>query len=207
MQFLCIVIGYLCGCLLTADVVARYKTGKSAFKIGTGNPGMANILEQLGAKWAAITLLGDVFKTVLPCLLCRYLLFKSLGPSAILYAGLGTALGHGFPFWHKFRGGRSVAVICMYIVLLSPLWGLIANLTGLCIVIATGYLALGALAIPTLFLIPVFLNFGLEAGFVALAGVALVFFLHRDSIRRIANKVEKKVDLLAKFSSENSALR
>lgn len=79
MRFLCIVIGYLCGCFLTADAVARHKTGKSAFAIGTGNPGMANILEQFGVKWAAATLLGDVLKTVLPCLLCRYLLFKSPG--------------------------------------------------------------------------------------------------------------------------------
>ncbi len=199
MRFLCIVIGYLCGCFLTADAVARHKTGKSAFAIGTGNPGMANILEQFGVKWAAATLLGDVLKTVLPCLLCRYLLFKSLGPSAILYAGLGAALGHAFPFWHRFQGGRSVAVICTYIVLFSPGWGLLANLAGLFIVVLTGYLAFGALSIPTLFLIPVFLDFGLEAGLVALAGVALIFFLHRDSIRRIANKVEKKADLLAKF--------
>ena len=199
MRFLCIIIGYLCGCFLTADFVARSKTGKSVFEIGTGNPGMANILEQLGVKWAAVTLLGDFLKTVLPCVLCGYLLFRPLGQTAILYAGLGAALGHGFPFWHKFRGGRGVAVTCTYIVLFSPLWGLLANLAGLCVVVVTGYLALGALVIPSLFLIPVFLNFRLEAGLVALAGVALVVFLHRDSIRRIVNKAEKKVDLLAKF--------
>lgn len=197
MRFLCVVIGYLFGCFLTADFVARSKTGKSAFEIGTGNPGMASILEQFGFKWAAVTLLGDFLKTALPCVLCGYLLFRSLGQTAILYTGLGVALGHGFPFWHKFRGGRGVAVTCTYIVLFSPLWGLLANLAGLCAVLATGYLAIGALAIPTLFLIPVFLDFGPEAGLVALAGVALIFFLHRDSIRRIANKAKRKVDLLA----------
>lgn len=199
MQFLCIVIGYLCGCFLTADAIARHKTGKSAFAIGTGNPGMANILEQFGLKWAAVTLLGDVLKTVLPCVLCRYLLFGSLGQAAVLYAGLRVTLGHGFPFWHRFQGGRGVAVTCTYMVLFSPGWGLLANLAGLFIVIATGYLALGALAIPSLFLIPIFLNSGLEAGLVALAGAALIFFLHRDSIRRITDKTEKKIDLLAKF--------
>lgn len=201
MRFLCIIIGYLCGCFLTADFIARNKTGKSSFEVGTGNPGMANILRQFGIKWAAVTLLGDFLKTALPCFLCRYLLFRSLGPSAILYTGLGVALGHGFPFWHKFRGGRGVAVTCTYILLVSPFWGLIANLVGLCIVVATGYLALGALAIPTLFLIPVFLKFGLEAGLVALAGVAVIFFLHRDSIRKIFAQTEKKVDLLAKFKT------
>ena len=199
MQFLCIVIGYLCGCFLTADAIAHHKTGKSAFAIGTGNPGTANILEQFGLKWAAVTLLGDVLKTVLPCVLCRYLLFGSLGQAAVLYAGLGVTLGHGFPFWHRFQGGRGVAVTFTYMVLFSPGWGLLANLAGLFIVIATGYLALGALAIPSLFLIPIFLNSGLEAGLVALAGAALIFFLHRDSIRRITDKTEKKIDLLAEF--------
>ena len=199
MRFLCVVIGYLFGCFLTADFVARNKTGKSAFEIGTGNPGMANILEQFGLKWAAVTLFGDVLKTVLPCVLCRYLLFRSLGQIAILYAGLGVALGHGFPFWHRFRGGRGVAVTCTYIVLVSPFWGLLANLAGLCAVLATGYLAVDALAIPSLFLIPAFLNFGPEAGFVALAGVALILFLQRDSIRRIARRAERQADLLAKF--------
>ncbi|MBE6831131.1 MAG: glycerol-3-phosphate acyltransferase [Ruminococcaceae bacterium] len=198
MQFLCIIIGYLCGCSLTADVVARRKTGKSVFAIGTGNPGMANILEQFGFKCAAVTLLGDVAKTVLPCILCR-LLFRSLGPSATLYAGLGAAAGHAFPFWHRFRGGRSVAVTCTYLVLFSPLWGLLVNLAGLCAVLATGYLAVGALVIPILFLIPAFLNFGLEAGLVSLAGAALIFFLHRDSMLRIIAGTERKVDFPAKF--------
>lgn len=199
MQFLCIILGYLCGCFLTADLVAWRITGKSAFEIGTGNPGMANILEQLGVGWAAVTLLGDILKTVLPCILCRYFLFGSLGQSAILCAGLGVALGHGFPFWHKFRGGRGVAVTCTYLVLFSPLWGLLANLAGLCVVIATGYLAIGALSIPCLFLIPTFLNFGPESGLIALAGTALVCFLHRDSLHRIADRTEKKTDLPTKL--------
>lgn len=201
MRFFCVVIGYLCGCFLTADCVARHKARQSVFEIGTRNPGMANIAGSFGARWAAVTLLGELLKTVLPCVLCRYLLFRPLGRTAVLYTGLGVALGHGFPFWHGFRGGRSVAVTCISIVLFSPLWGILANLAGLGVVIGTGYLALGALAIPCLFLVPAFLLFGLEAGLVASAGTALLFFLHRDSIRRMVHKSENKVDLLAKLKN------
>lgn len=201
MRFFCILIGYLCGCFLTAQIVARYKTGKSAWKIGSGNPGTANMGDLFGVRWAALTLLGDVLKTVLPCMICRYVLFPSLGQTAILYAGVGAALGHGFPFWNKFRGGRSVAVTCTYIVLAFPLWGITASLAGLGTVIATGYLSVGALVIPSLYLIPVFRFYGLEAGLVASAGAALLFFLHRDSLGRIARKSEKKVDLLAKLKN------
>ncbi len=203
MRFLCVMIGYLCGCFLTAQIVARYKTGKSACKIGSGNPGMANMGRLFGIKWAAITLFGDVLKTIIPCVICRYVFFPSLDQIAILYAGLGAALGHAFPFWNKFRGGKSVAVTCTYIVLFSPLYGVIVELAGLCITIATGYLAIGALVIPILYLILVFWFYGLEAGLISVAGAALLFFLHRDSLRRIVHKTEKRVDLLAKLKNHS----
>jgi glycerol-3-phosphate acyltransferase PlsY len=199
MRILCILIGYLFGCFLTADVVARRKAGRSAFAMGTENPGTANISGLFGKKWAAVTLLGDILKTAVPCMLCSFVLFPSLGHIAILYAGIGAALGHGFPFWNRFRGGRGVAVTCAYIVLFSPLWGILAELAGFAIVIATGYLAVGALAIPTLFLIPVFWIYGPEAGLAASAGAALLYFPHRDSIQRIANKTEEKTGMSTKF--------
>ena len=207
MRFLCVVIGYLCGCFLTAEIVARCRTGKSAYEIGTGNPGMANIAGQLGVKWAAVTLLGDVLKTALPCFLCRYALFPRLGRVAVLYAGLGASLGHGFPFWKRFRGGRSVAVTCTYIVLFSPLWGLAADLAGLGAVLATGYLMIGALAIPCLFIIPAFCIYGPEAGLAAAAGAALTVILHRDALRRMKNGAEKKTELPAKLKKPTRRAR
>ena len=96
-----------------------------------------------------------------------------------------------------------MAVTCAYLVLFSPLWGLLVNLAGLGIVLATGYLAMGALVIPSLFLIPAFLKFGTEAGFVTLAGVVLLFSLHGDSLRRIRNGSEKKTDLISRIRSRD----
>lgn len=199
MRFLCILIGYLFGCFLTAEIVTRYKTGKRVFEMGSGNPGMANIALSLGIKCAAVTLLGDILKTALACLLCRFVFFPPLGRVAVLYAGFGAALGHGFPFWHSFRGGRSVTVTCSYLILFSSLWGIFAELLGLGAVLATGYLAAGALLIPCLFLLPAFLLYGFESGIVVLAGTALMFVLHIDSLKRIARGTEKKVDLLSKI--------
>lgn len=199
MRMLCIVIGYLCGCFLTADVVTRCKAGKSAFLLGSGNPGMANIGHVLGIKWAAVTLFGDVSKTALACLVCRYVLFPDLGGTAVLYAGVGAAMGHGFPFWHRFKGGRSVAVSCVYMLLFAPLPGIIAELAGLCTVLLTGYLAVGAITMPVLFLYPVFRFYGVEDGLVALAGTALTLFLHRDSIVRMIHGQEEKTKLFFQY--------
>lgn len=192
MVILCIAVGYIFGCFLTAEVVAKYKTGKSACEIGTKNPGTVSIGDVLGIKWAAVTLLGDIFKTAAACMLCRYVLFRQIGDTAVLYAGVGTALGHGFPFWNKFRGGRGVAVTCSYIVFFSPFWGIVADICGLITVISTKYTALGALIIPTLFIFPAFIKYGASAGIAALAGAAVVFLLHRDSIKRLVNGTEKK---------------
>ena len=116
--------GYLCGNFLTAELLSRKKAGKSAFGVGTGNPGMANMMRQYGFRDGLLVLAGDVGKTLLACLACRFLLFPSMQLPAALYSGLGCVTGHNFPAWHKFRGGKGVACTCAALVCISPLWGL-----------------------------------------------------------------------------------
>ena len=77
-RLLCLLLGYLCGCFLTAELVARARTGKSAAALGTGNPGMANLAHELGKGWGAVVLAGDIAKTALAFGLCRAL-FPALG--------------------------------------------------------------------------------------------------------------------------------
>ena len=101
---LCLLLGYLCGCFLTAEAVAWRHAGQSAAALGSGNPGMANIASQLGRSWGAVVLLGDIAKTILAWLLGR-LLCPGLA-LAPLWTGLGAVLGHNFPFWRGFRGGH-----------------------------------------------------------------------------------------------------
>ena len=73
----CLIVGYILGNVLTAEVVARLVAHKSAFEIGSGNPGTANITKQLGLKYGAIVLAGDIVKTVIACLLCAFVLFPA----------------------------------------------------------------------------------------------------------------------------------
>ena len=136
-RLLCLLLGYLCGCFLTAELVARARTGKSAAALGTGNPGMANLAHELGKGWGAVVLAGDIAKTALAFGLCRAL-FPALGGLSGLWAGLGAVLGHNFPLWRGFRGGKGVAVTCAALILFSPLWGTAACLSGLAVTLLSG---------------------------------------------------------------------
>ncbi|MGI6590900.1 MAG: glycerol-3-phosphate acyltransferase [Eggerthellaceae bacterium] len=169
---LCAAIGYLCGCFLTADAVMRARTGKHAFDVGSGNPGMANVGAQLGPAWAALVLAGDILKTIfavaLAALVCATIpdaggLLKLLVacPGGIAFphsgclstacAGIGAVLGHDFPFWHGFSGGKGVAVTCTAVILFNPPLGGLACLIGLAVVVASHKLGVAALLIVCAF--------------------------------------------------------
>ena len=171
-RLLCLLLGYLCGCFLTAELVARARTGKSAAALGTGNPGMANLAHELGKGWGAVVLAGDIAKTALAFGLCRAL-FPALG-------GL------------SFRGGKGVAVTCAALILFSPLWGTAACLSGLAVTLLSGWLPLGAVVIPALFVPPAFLCRGREAGLLALILALIMLSRHIRGLGRILRGEEER---------------
>ena len=192
-RFWCIVIGYLFGCILTAEIVTHVAGGKSTSEIGSGNPGMANVMASLGFRWGALVLLGDLLKTLTACLIC-YFLFPDLSRNNLtfLYTGIGVCLGHNFPFWRKFKGGKGVAVTCFFIFLYMPLWGLLADICGMLVVFATGYLPLGAVVITAVFIIPAFLFGSAEAGILAVITFLIMLSRHIHGLIRIKRGTEKR---------------
>ena len=184
-----LLLGYGFGCFLTAELVAYRRTGGSAAAIGSGNPGMANIGAQLGKRWGAVVLLGDIAKTAVACALARAL---CPGPLSTLYAGLGAAFGHNFPFWRGFRGGKGVAVTCSFLILFSPVRGTLSCLAGLAVTLLTGWLPLGAVVIPALFIPFAFGFYGPEAGLLALAAALLMLSRHWRGLERIARGQEPR---------------
>lgn len=188
--------GYLCGCFLTAEVVAWRYAGKKAKELGdTGNPGMANIMSALGFVPGILTLLGDLGKCIFAGLL-SYALFREAGWIIVLYAGLGCALGHDFPFWRGFRGGKGVAVTSMAIVLFSFWPGLAANIIGMLTVFATKYLCLGGPVIPLAFLIIMAAQGKKEAAILAAVLTFLAFIAHGKAIKEIPRGKTGKTDVL-----------
>lgn len=191
-RIVCLIIGYLYGCFLTGELVARCRTGESAALLGTGNPGMANLGHELGLRWGLLVLLGDILKTALACLTVWLLFGAALGRLALLWAALGAVLGHNYPLWMEFRGGKGVAVTCAGLILYDPLWGMAACVTGLAITLISGWLPLGAVVIPVVYLPLALLFRGWEAGALALVLTVLMVSRHRRGLERIRRGEEPR---------------
>ena len=197
---LCLLIGYLFGCILTAELIVKHKTGKSVSEFGTGNPGMTNVMRIFGFKTGAAVLAGDLIKTVAAVLICCLLFGRSsvlpsgkpLGQPAVLWAGLGATLGHNWPIWRRLKGGKGVAVTCMTIFLFSPLWGLVSDVAGMLVVFRTGYLPLGAVVITTLFTVFAGIFYGMEAFIPALVLALIMLSRHYPGLIRSFKGTEEK---------------
>lgn len=195
-KLISVLIGYVFGCFLTAEVVARAFTGKAASQIGaTGNPGMANIMDGLGLVPGLLVLAGDLLKCVLSMLLC-WLLFPGGGWIITLYAGLGSTLGHDFPFWRKFRGGKGVATSCVAFVFYTPLWGLLANIIGMLVAFATKYLCIAGPVVPLMFSVLMLILGDWEAAILGGVMTVLALICHSGSLRGIKSKTTKQTDVL-----------
>ena len=111
-RLICIAIGYCIGCIQTAFIMGKLcKTDLS--KKGSGNLGTTNALRVLGFKAGAVTFIGDILKGVVSFIIARWL-FPDMGILAGIYACAGTILGHDFPFYLHFKGGKGIAVYRFY---------------------------------------------------------------------------------------------
>lgn len=192
-----LLIGYAFGGLLTAEVVCRTLVHKSSFEVGQGNPGMANVGHELGTKAALAVLAGDILKTLLAWMVARTVFADAAGgaDAAGLWAGLGAALGHNYPFWHRFHGGKGVTTTCSAIILTSPLWGIAASLLGFAVVVLSGYLCVGAIAICGAFFLFTLLVGTSEQAAVALVLTLLMLRAHWGKIRGIADGTTRRATL------------
>ena len=198
-RLVCFVVGYTFGCFLTADFVCHRVRHASAFDVGLGNPGMANIASELGVGWGLVVLAGDVLKVVAASLICLAV-FPTLGLGTCgLWAGLGATVGHDYPVWHRFSGGKGVTTSCSAIILGRPVTGVASTLVGFVVILATKYLCLGALAIPAAFVALAAILGDTQATLVGLVLLGLALAEHAGAARGIRTGETKQTDLLAKL--------
>jgi glycerol-3-phosphate acyltransferase PlsY len=186
---LAFLIGYLLGSIPFGVVLTKLAGTEDLRSIGSGNIGATNVLRTGHKGLAAATLIGDMLKGTVAVLLVRYF----WGPNAAMLAALGAFVGHLFPIWLRFKGGKGVAT---YIgVLLGLFWhaAVMFCLIWLAIAFTTRYSSLAALIAA--FVTPLFLWwFGhpaLASLFVVLT--LLLFWKHTENIKRLQSGTEGRI--------------
>lgn len=194
-------MGYLCGSFLTSEVVSLHYTGRPASQIGSKNPGMANVMSQIGKIPGILVLLGDILKTALAIELCFLFFHQRIGCLSLSYAGIGSVLGHDFSFWKRGRGGKGVTSTCTWFILAFGGWGILADMVGAITVIITGWLPLGAILIPVAMLPAAFLYSDFETFLLVLISCVVMCNRHRHGITRILEGKEKRNFILKSFKA------
>ena len=192
---ICVLLGYCIGCIQSAYFVGRFSANVDLRQYGSGNLGTTNALRVLGKKAGAITFVCDILKSVMGFLVC-HMLFANAALAG-LYGCVGVILGHDFPFYLKFKGGKGIAcMIGLVLCLSSVTWYLPASAFGIGIVCigATRYVSLGSMAFAVM--IPIVLykvHFPLEGVAVTACLSALALYQHRGNIVRILSGNENKL--------------
>ncbi len=191
MEFLTIgIISYLMGSIPFGFILTKIFLKKDIREIGSGNIGATNALRTGNKLIGYSTLLLDVMKAILPVLYV-----KINHPELIYIASLCAFLGHIFPIWLKFKGGKGVATYVGILFTINILLGFIFCVTWLLIFLISKYSSLSSL-IGSL-TIPVYIFFNDQMSNALFFGImfVLIFYTHRENIKRLKNKEESKTKI------------
>ena len=207
-RLLFVVVGYFFGCIQTSFFYGK-KQGLDIREHGSGNAGSTNALRVMGKKAGFIVFIGDMGKMFLAVLL-MLLLFRSRGPEYVLliklYTGLGVVLGHDFPCFMNFKGGKGVASTAALIILLDWRMTILGLVIFFGIALTTGIVSLASCATVTadliLYIVLILtgkLNCGVlpvwEAILVFAFIVALSLLRHSENIKRLFRGEEKPLKI------------
>lgn len=223
-RLICLVVGYAFGLIQSAYIMGRMK-GVDIRTVGSGNAGSTNALRAFGTK-AGFTVLGcDALKTIVAILLMRYtvgLVWPGYVALIIMYTAVGVILGHNFPFYLSFKGGKGMAAtlgLILALIALQPLYFITMFSLFVIIFLTTHYVSLGSMLAYVLFVIET-IAFGklgmlgdnlsnaelLELNCIAFFLAALAIFQHRKNCVRLVKGVESKTYLSKKKKEEYKAM-
>ena len=194
--FITVLLGYFLGCLNGSVMVSHFIIKDDVRQHGSGNAGLTNFYRTYGAKYALGVILFDMGKTVIACLLGGFLLKNAMQDwtLGVLIGGLGCELGHMFPVFFGFKGGKGILSGGTLVWLLDwrvalIAWGLFAALW-----LATKYVSLGSVSAAVSMPVATWLFCGHSPVYTVLAVViaGLVVWCHRENIQRLVRGEERK---------------
>ena len=204
-RVICLVMGYVFGLFQTGYLYSKAHN-MDIRKYGSGNSGSTNVLRVMGKKAALIVFIGDVSKMILACLLTRYLYREQPGMMYVylLYTGFGVVLGHNYPFYMGFKGGKGIAASAGLFAALDWRIMVVCLVVFVLVVALTRYVSLGSILVMLLFLAGMLFfgmrgDYGVEEQalpeFYVMASVItmMAVWRHRSNIKRLLSGTENKL--------------
>lgn len=188
--FILIIIGYLLGSIPSSFIAGKIARNIDIRQYGSGNAGATNVLRVLGLKAAIPVFLADVLKGVLATLIGRWM----VGETGAALAGFAAIVGHNWPVFLNFRGGKGIATSFGVLLVLFPLISFILFVAGVIVIAITKYVSLGSITAAVLF--PILLAIFGYGWRIMLFGVAvggLALYRHRSNISRLLEGKENKL--------------
>lgn len=207
-RILCLLIGYGFGLFQTAYIVGRMH-GVDIRKVGSGNSGTTNALRNFGTKTGLLVFAGDFLKVVAAILVCRALFEHGdagIGHMITLWTGLGCVLGHNFPFYMNFKGGKGIACTAAITIMFSWQLAIAGAIVFFTTFFITHYVSLGSLLGTLTVLVGGIVMGGmgllvltrsqyLEMVLLLAVLVSMAWYLHKANIRRLISHSERKTYL------------
>lgn len=189
----CVAVAYLLGSLCSAVMVSQLFKLPDPRSSGSNNPGATNVLRLAGKKYAAIVLLGDFLKGLVPVWLASII---HLSPFAQGLVGLAAVLGHIYPVFFDFKGGKGVATTLGVLFGFQPMLGLMAIITWMLVAYFSRYSSLASMVAVS---VAPFLHINGKSAFLPFLIIALlVLYQHRANITRLQEGNEPKIKLKSK---------
>lgn len=202
-EFLLIVLSYLIGSIPTAVWVSRYFFGVDIRDYGSGNAGATNCYRVLGSKWGTFVMIVDMLKGVVATslyLLIPFYMHDELERTNFMIGlGLAAVLGHIFPLWADFKGGKGVATLFGMVVAIQPIVAVCCIGVFLLVLYLTRFVSLSSILASVAFAVFILFIFNEKETLYRVFAVAvalMVILTHQKNINRILKGTESKVAIL-----------
>lgn len=195
------IIAYLIGSINFSVILSKKMAGFDLREKGSGNAGTTNMLRTVGKKGAAITLVLDVLKGVIAIFLAKLVgnIWKDLdGALLVQLAGIFVVVGHTFPVFFKFKGGKGVATSLGVLLTLNWQIGLICLVFALVLIVLTQMVSLGSISAAILYpVLTIFIgqNYIVSGNYIisSIVLAVIVVFNHRENVKRLLSGTENKI--------------
>ena len=190
-----VIASFFFGSIPSGFIITKKTTHVDITKEGSGNIGAANVARVIGLRWGVVTLIADALKGFIPVIICHALWSEAAGMNEALKGliGLAAVLGHQFPIFHRFKGGKGVATSLGVFLGISPLSCMFSVIAFLIVVSLWRYISLGSLIAAVT--MPFWLYLTDHSGpLIMLSSIIslLIIVSHRENIHRLINGNERR---------------